>query len=409
MPKLLISVFFLLNVTIFFSQPIFAWDEVGHKLTAYIAWQQMNPQARERAIKLLRSSPEDADLSVFYLQNSRSEAAVKMEFFMLAATWADIIRDREFKNRYAKYFHGTWHYLDTFWKDNNGKVELLPDMESDKENAVERLFFFDKQLRDATVPDSDKALALAWVLHLAGDIHQPLHTSGRVTPEDPKGGDAGGNTFLLNPKDTPRERSENLHWFWDSIVKRSIPHKNDECDSDYLPPIAEMMMTKYPISKMQERLNIGKFDVWQQEGFQIASTKLYPATLIRFEKPSEDYKKMAFEVSQEQIALAGYRMGAMLNQILGSYDVVASSGNEPCLIIRKVLYPVSKTNSPDQKLEIGLLNLCPANTGMMARPMYPMMLNGELKMREYDVDKIFKTEAEAREYAGKNSIKDISF
>ena len=222
MSNLLINVFFLLNVTLFFSAPIFAWDDVGHKLTGYIAWQQMTPPARERAIKILRSSPEDADLSVFYLQNARSEAANKMDFFMLATTWADIIRDREFKNRYKKYFHGPWHYLDTFWKDNNGKVEVLPDMESAKENAVERLFFFDKQLRDASVSDEDKAIALAWFLHLGGDIHQPLHASGRVSDEDPKGGDQGGNTFLLTPKDGPRDKSENLHWYWDSIVKRNI-------------------------------------------------------------------------------------------------------------------------------------------------------------------------------------------
>src|SRR3954467_1025464 len=129
MSRLLLLAVIFVNIVIFFSSPALAWDDVGHKLTAYIAWQQMTPQAREKAVKLLRSSPEDADLSVFYLQNSRSEDANKMEFFMLAATWADIIRDRDFKNRYAKYFHGTWHYLDTFWKDNNGKVEVLPDME----------------------------------------------------------------------------------------------------------------------------------------------------------------------------------------------------------------------------------------------------------------------------------------
>lgn len=305
----------LINVTVFFSTSALAWDDVGHKLTAYIAWQQMTPTAREKAVKLLRSSPEDADLSVFYLQNSRSEEANKMEFFMLAATWADIIRDREFKNRYAKYFHGPWHYLDTFWKENNGRVEIVTDLQSDKENAVERLFFFDKQLRDTSVADSEKAIALAWFLHLSGDIHQPLHASGRVTPEEPKG-DAGGNTFLLTPKDTPREKSENLHWFWDSNVKRYIPHKRDECDADYLPPIAQKMMKKFPSAKMQDRLNLGKYDVWQQESFKITTARLYPATLKRFEMPSPSYKKMAFEISQEQIALAGYRMAATLNQIL---------------------------------------------------------------------------------------------
>ena len=337
MSNLLINVFFLINVTLFFSAPIFAWDEVGHKLIGYIAWQQMTPQTRERAIKILRSSPEDADLSVFYLQNSRSEDANKMDFFMLATTWADIIRDRDFKVRYGKYHKGTWHYLDTFWKETSGKVEMLPDTESAKENAVERLFFFDKQLRDTTVSDADKAIALAWILHLGGDIHQPLHASGRVTDVEPKG-DQGGNTFLLTPKDGPREKQENLHWYWDSIVKRYVPHKNNECDADYLPPIAQKMIKKYPLAKMQDRLNLGKFDVWQQESFQFA-TKLYPKTLKRGEMPSAAYQKMSFKIAEEQIALAGYRMGEMLNQIFGGNAVAANA--ESCLIIRKVRYPIT--------------------------------------------------------------------
>ena len=77
------------------------------------------------------------------------------------------------------------------------------------------------------------------------------------------------------------------------------------------------MMKKYPFAKMQNRLNLGKFDVWQQESFKLATTEVFPPTLIRFQMPTENYKKNAFKISQEQIALAGYRLGAMLNQIFG--------------------------------------------------------------------------------------------
>jgi hypothetical protein len=76
-------------------------------------------------------------------------------------------------------------------------------------------------------------------------------------------------------------------------------------------------MKKYPFEKMQNRLEIGKFDQWQQESFQVASTKLYPASLKRGEMPSAAYQKMAFKIAEEQIALGGYRMGEMLNRILG--------------------------------------------------------------------------------------------
>ncbi len=418
MKSLLRYVFIACFLTIFL-QNIFAWDDTGHKLAAYIAWERMTPPAREMAIKILLSAPEDSQLVALYPTpfdieistypiGARSKESKQRDFFMLAAYWSDIIRERKFPNRY-KYHHGTWHYLDTFWREVNGKIELVTEAEHDKENALERLFFFDQVLKDSSATDADKAIALAWILHLGGDIHQPLHASGRITADDPKGGDQGGNTFSLSPKDTPRNKQENLHWYWDSIVARSVARKNNASDAEYLLPIAAKIMKKYPFEKMQNRLAIGKFDQWQQESFQLASTKLYPSTLIRFQTPSESYKKMAFGIAEEQIALAGYRMGEMLNQIFGQNATVASANEEPCKIIRKVRYPVTQTNPSAQPIEIGLLNLCPPNKGMMARPMYPMMKNGKITMLEYDVERIFKSEQEARAYAEKNGIKDVSF
>lgn len=389
-----------------------AWDDAGHKLSAYIAWQRMSPEVREKAVKILLAAPEDSDLSVFYLQDSRSENAKKRELFMLAATWADIVRDRKFDVRYKKYHKGNWHYADTFWRSDNNKFEELQGFEEGGQ-AVVKLYEFDKMMRDAAVSDADKAIALAWILHLGGDIHQPLHTSARVTELEPKG-DQGGNLFLLNPKDTPRERSENLHWFWDSIVGRNLARKNDACDTDYLPPIGDAMMKKYPFAKMQNNLALGNFDEWQKQSFKFNPTDVFSADLVRYEKPSEKYKKNAFRVSQQQLAMAGYRLGEMLNLILGS-NAASSNVNaqgEVCKIIRRVEYPVTKTRSSENqpRLEIGLLNLCPANPGMVSRPMYSTMsADGKVTMREYDVEKVFKTEQEAREYAAKNGITDISF
>ena len=416
MSNLLINVFFLINVTLFFSAPIFAWDDSGHKLAAYIAWERMTPQAREMAIKILLNAPEDSQIMALhptppdieistYPIGARSKLAKQRDFFMIVAYWADIARERKYPNRF-KFHHGTWHYLDTLWREVDGKIEVMQDETPDKENAVERLFYFDKVLKDSVTKDADKAVALAWILHLGGDIHQPLHASGRVTDVEPKG-DQGGNTFSLSPKDAPRK--ENLHWFWDSIVIRSVARKNDASDAEYLLPIAAKMMKKYPFEKMQSRLEIGQFDKWQNESFQVASTKLYPSTLKRGEMPTENYRKMAFGIAEQQIVLAGYRMGEMLNQIFGQNTAVAVNSDQPCKIITKVRYPVTQTNPAGQPLEICLLNLCPPNKGAVARPMYSTIVNGKTIDREYDIDKVFKTEKEAREYAAQNGIKDMSF
>ncbi|HEY0458732.1 MAG TPA: S1/P1 nuclease [Pyrinomonadaceae bacterium] len=418
MKKSIINLLFLTAAVFAFAVPAAAWDDSGHKLVAYIAWQQLSPAARERVVQILLNAPEDSQLNALYPTppdadfstypiGARSKAAKQRDFFMFAAYWADIVRDRKYEKR-SKYHHGTWHYLDTYWRETDGKIELLTGMENDKENVVERLFAFDKVLRSDD-KDAEKAIALAWILHLAGDVHQPLHASGRVTPEEPKG-DQGGNTFLLSPPDA--KRKENLHWYWDSIVVRTIQRRADSSDAEYLLPIGNAIMKKYPSAKMQNRLELGKFDAWQQESFKIASEKLYPKTLIRNQMPSAAYNKMAFSIAEQQIALGGYRLGAWLNQVFGGNPAAATAdaaGNVPCRIIRKVPYPVTQTNPANSKSEIALLNLCPPDKGMAARPMTSFMINGTPKMFEYEVEKVFNTGREAREFAAQNGIKDSSF
>jgi S1/P1 Nuclease. len=293
-----------------------AWDDTGHKITAYIAWQQMRPAVREQVIKTLLAAPEDAQLSTFYLPyTAQSDDTKKREFFMLAATWPDIIRDRLFETRYKKYHHSNWHYSDTFWTVKDGKIELL-NMANESGKALDEMIEFDKLERDPQADAAQKALGIAWLEHLIGDIHQPLHASARVTDLEPKG-DQGANLFLLSPKGAARADELNLHWFWDSIIGRNLPNSDDKCDADYIDPIAKDIMKKYPYAKMQGQLNAGNFEAWKKESFEVASTQLFPADLKRNEMPSDKYKKNALKIAEERLALAGYRMGDLFNSIFG--------------------------------------------------------------------------------------------
>lgn len=316
MKKARFSVLFLATIMLFPAISAHAWDDVGHKITAYIAWQQMTPDVRERVIKILAAASEDSQLATFYLPyGSRSDEAKKREFFMIASTWPDIIRDRNFETRYRKYHHSNWHYSDTFWTENNGRIEILkaPD---EGGLALEKIIEFIK-LESSDAKDSEKALGIAWLEHLIGDLHQPLHASARVTATEPKG-DQGANLFLLTPVGTPRDKQENLHWFWDSIVVRVDPNDKDECDADYVDPIARDIMKKYSFAKMAPRLALGDPERWKRESFEIASTRLFPPDLKRNEMPSAAYKKAAMKIAEERLALAGYRMGAIFNQIFGT-------------------------------------------------------------------------------------------
>ena len=403
------QLFFAIFIFVIGVLPVAAWDDAGHKTIAYIAWEQMTPAAREKVFEILMNAPEDSDLSVFYLQDSRSEAVKRREFFMIAATWADIVRDKKFENRFEKYHHSNWHYTDTFWTAENGAIKLLPKPEGEGGGmATEKINEFVQLLKTETAPDADQAIAIAWIEHLVGDIHQPLHNSARITDLEPKG-DQGGNTFSLTPKDTPREKSENLHWFWDSILGRNIP-RNDVCDSDYIVPIAETIIKKFPFAELQKRLEPDKIEQWHEESFKLATTDVFSTDLIRYETPTAKYRRNALRVSQEQMALAGYRLGALFNELFGGGNgAVDKKPVGECQIIRRVPYPITQVRV-DQKMEIVLLDICPSNPGTVARPMLSKISSGGVEtMTEYDIVRKFKNKKEAQDYAAANKISDVSF
>ncbi len=306
--------FVLACVLLIFSFPAFGWGETGHKITAYIAWQRMTPQTRERVFKTLLAAPEDSQIATFYLSyGSRSQEARKREFFMLMATWSDIVRDRNFENRYKKYHQSNWHYTDTFWSMTNGKAVLVDGPEPNGQ-AMNKIAEFSALIR-GSAPDSEKAVAIAWLEHLIGDIHQPLHGSGRITDETPKG-DLGGNLFLLTPKGTARDKQRNLHSYWDGIIGENVPNARDECDAVYIDPIAQEIMRLYPADKFQGRLKMDAMDQWQKESVEIAMNEVY-RDVKWYETPSEAYRKKAFRIAQERLALAGYRMGELFEQVYG--------------------------------------------------------------------------------------------
>lgn len=276
----------------------------------------MTPEVRGRVIKTLREAPEDSQLAAYYFSyGSQSRETRERDFFVLISTWADIIKDRDFSNRYRRYNHSNWHYTDTPWTVRDSKLEILPPS-ADGGQALEKVKEFDATIR-SSASDAQKAIAIAWLLHLIGDLHQPLHVSARVTETEPKG-DQGGNLFLLTPKGTPRPQQKNLHSFWDSIIEENDPNDENLCDADYVIPNAEKTMKLFPFSKLQTELLPGRFEDWERESLILAQTEVYPADLVRNEPPSKKYKKKALKIAQRRMALAGYRIAGLFNEVFAT-------------------------------------------------------------------------------------------
>jgi hypothetical protein len=294
----------------------YSWDDVGHKITGYIAWQRMSPKARQSVIKILRAAPEDSHISVYFqMYGVRPEADKQLDYFLNIPTWADIARERAFPVRYEKYHKGDWHYTSVFWRQVNGGAELIAGRTPDGQ-AIEKLAEFEKMLRDPAVADKDKAIALAWFLHMGGDIHQPLHTSSRVTDVEPDA-DRGGNTFIISPEGTPRADQQNLHWFWDSIVPRNMPYDHGFCESCYIKQVADGFTLQYGFDELRSGLALSNYTAWKDESLKLAQTEVFRSDLVRFSVPSDDYRRNAFRVSERRLTQAGYRMGETLNEIFG--------------------------------------------------------------------------------------------
>lgn len=292
------------------STPAHAWDELGHRVVARIAWDHMTPAARQNAIRLLQAAPPNSGIAELMPATGTLEERQR-EWFVWAAVWADMIRDREHAG--ARYAHADWHYVNFFW-------EQMPDgTRRDRPDVPRAGFLIDQMERigttlgNASLPDSAKAIDLMWALHLAGDAHQPLHNNARITAQD-TAGDRGGNSFRL----AGLYPFNNLHAYWDGLVGFSMPWAPaDRSEADYVGSIARRIAAQYPQPRMRGQIEPGQFETWSREGFRIAQRVAYTG-VVRDQRAPASYHRSAWNAAEPRLALAGYRLADLLNRTLGS-------------------------------------------------------------------------------------------
>lgn len=264
---------------------LFAWHDGGHMTVAEIAWRKMTPSVRDAALRLVQTGADERTNS-----------------FVTAACWADDHKTPK---------DGPWHYRDTFFREDGKKTDLKPD----EENAVWALEKFTKVLGDKSAADADRAQALRFVLHIVGDLHQPLHCVARVTEENPKG-DRGGNDFRVLAPENMEPRPRNLHFFWDMAgglftkVERPMSPEGQAVVSKW----ADEAETAFPLSRHRETARNLNFDHWTEEGLQLCKKQVYaltPGTV-----PTPEYQAACQKTAKERIALAGYRLANLLNKLL---------------------------------------------------------------------------------------------
>lgn len=273
--------------------PARAWGEQGHRVVGQIAYENLTPGARAQVDRFLQAG----------LPTLRGP----FETLAMACVWPDVVRSG---GKLARYNHPIWHYSSMPFPDgvkNTGQPiqgELVPAL--DKQLAI---------LGDRHRSDGERMIALAWVGHLVGDIHQPLHATSRYSPESP-GGDRGGNGFpILGPEYVDhtgaRVPIENLHTYWDQGAGQFL----EPVTHEQIVLLARELQEAYPPSSYGPGLGDLEVVHWRQESFKLARGSAYPG-IAAGAAPSENYRNFSQRVCRRRLASAGYRLAALLNAAL---------------------------------------------------------------------------------------------
>lgn len=284
--------------------PARAWDDLGHRVVARIAWETMTPAARERAVALLRAAPEETGLPELWRRVQAPDSLRGRELFVAAGTWADVVRGRDFPG-HAEH-RSDWHYVNYFWRQETTGAPWVEVAREPVGQLVSQLMMLSDSLDDASVSPARKGVQLAWVLHQVGDVHQPMHTSSRLSALTPDG-DRGANDFPLAGD------RRNLHSYWDGVLTRI--HGRVGEDGEKVGAIARDLMAAHAAPVWEEPAVPADATAWARGSFAKA-TWLFPAELQPGQDPPASYDELSRQVAEARIAMAGYRLGALLNEAL---------------------------------------------------------------------------------------------
>jgi hypothetical protein len=281
-----------------------AWSKTGHMVTAAIAYEELraqDPKVLEQIIALVERHPDRGAFEVAKGQAKGEER--NRRIFLELARWADDTRG-------SVHDHPTWHYssqpLINKASPPPASTNAVPTG-----SAIEAFALSFSVASDSGASAAERAVALCWVFHLVGDMHQPLHSVSQFSQRFPTG-DRGGNLQFV--RDPQTNEPVNLHWFWDDAVR-------SEDDPDAVMRHAGDLMRRLPRAQFKELKPFktpGNFSRWAAESYELAESVAYGAELKASDsadkalKPSERYLELSTQTAEKRLTLASYRLTDVL-------------------------------------------------------------------------------------------------
>ncbi len=243
-----------------FSSSAYDWGKKGHRTTAAIADQYLSRKAKKNIASILGD-----------------------ETLVTASTYADEIKSY---SEYRKY--SSWHYVNIAPGENyesshkNESGDILTAIAKCKE-----------VLQSDTSSKQDKIFYLKFLVHLVGDLHQPLHCGHAE--------DKGGNDIQVRWFND----GTNLHSVWDTKMIES-----------YGMSYSELAENTAPLKKRKyKELSQGSALDWMQESRALAE-QVYSSAEIG-EKLGYRYSADNLDLVFQQLEKGGIRLAALLNELLG--------------------------------------------------------------------------------------------
>jgi hypothetical protein len=295
---------------------LLAWNAVGHRAVAGLAYDNLKSATRAKVDDLIRRHPDYSR----WIQNAPADPKKRARYaFMKAANWADDIKgDKRFYDEARRDAvatpvvpgfpnmkqHRDWHYINIAFSTDGTPLPPKPPTPNAL-TELERIIPALSSEPSTSPTENDPVYVLPWLIHLAGDEHQPLHCAtrfrkGQVNQQGRPSSDLGGNTVMVTG-------AFNLHAYWDDAL--------GIVDSDtYLEQLIRTL-AKLP----KESKPVLEPRVWINEGAKIAQEVVYSfgnngGTKDNPVQLDSAYAAKARETARRRAAIGGRRLAAVLNE-----------------------------------------------------------------------------------------------
>lgn len=288
------------------AQPAFAWSEESHMTTGAIAFDDLarsSPEILAEAEKLILAHPHRQQLEAHLAGLSGLER--RRALFAWLARWSDDIRK-------GPYDRPKWHYE---LRVVSGRVGIWPFRNGRASIGFDENF---RTLANRDAPAADRAVALGWLMHIVGDIQQPLHAGHQMTRLFPRTDEAGTLAFVRR---VPGGEPTDLHQYWDK-------HLDVEPDKLKTWQIwAGPLQKSWPRARLPElKLAMSafrQFDRWTDESNRIAARFAYQGTFLKASADpatapavTEHERRASELLAQRRVATGGYRIADTIRMAL---------------------------------------------------------------------------------------------